>query len=159
MNPGYIKGHVPGVRESGGQYTHAAIWAAMAFAAMADHAHAWELSRMINPVNHSNSAQKIETYKVEPYVMAADIHSLPPHAGRGGWTWYKGSAGWMYRPIVESLLGLDRKAEKLRVKPCIPGRLGRLRMRTTAMARPCTISNSCKARTPMAEDAGKPGWH
>ena len=121
MNPGYIKGYLPGVRENGGQYTHAAVWAAMAYAALGDGARAWELERMINPVNHSSSPEKIRAYKVEPYVMAADVYSLPPHTGRGGWTWYSGSAGWMYRLIVESLLGLSLEGDRLRVEPQLPG--------------------------------------
>jgi cellobiose phosphorylase len=120
MNPGYIKGYVPGVRENGGQYTHGAIWAAMAFAALGDSRRAWELLGMINPVNHASSPEGIATYKVEPYVVAADVYALPPHNGRGGWTWYTGSAGWMYRLIVESLLGLRLEAGKLRFAPCLP---------------------------------------
>jgi len=105
LNPGYIKGYVPGVRENGGQYTHAAIWTVMAFAALGDSRRAWELFGLINPVNHAKSAQAIGVYKVEPYVVAADVYAVAPHTGRGGWTWYTGSAGWMYRLIVESLLG------------------------------------------------------
>jgi cyclic beta-1,2-glucan synthetase len=120
MNPGYIKGYVPGVRENGGQYTHAAIWAAMAFAALGDSRRAWELTAMINPINHANSAEAIAIYKVEPYVAVADVYALSPHTGRGGWTWYTGSAGWMYRLIVESLLGLRLEAGKLRFVPCLP---------------------------------------
>jgi cellobiose phosphorylase len=120
LNPGYIKGYVPGVRENGGQYTHGAIWAAMAFAALGDSRRAWELLEMINPVTHSRSPEGIAVYKVEPYVVAADVYALPPHTGRGGWTWYTGSAGWMYRLIVESLLGLKLEADKLRFSPCLP---------------------------------------
>jgi len=120
LNPGYIKGYVPGVRENGGQYTHAAIWAAMAFAALGDRRRAWELLAMINPVNHARSLEGVATYKVEPYVVAADVYALSPHNGRGGWTWYTGSAGWMYRLIVESLLGLKLEVDKLRVVPCLP---------------------------------------
>src|SRR4029077_11712666 len=115
-----IKGYVPGVRENGGQYTHAAIWAAMAFAALGDRRRAWELLAMINPVNHARSPEGIATYKVEPYVVAADVYAVSPHTGRGGWTWYTGSAGWMYRLIVESLLGLTLEVDKLRVAPCLP---------------------------------------
>src|SRR5437660_11686027 len=118
LDPGYIRGYVPGVRENGGQYTHAAIWAAMAFAAMGDGARAWELFDMINPVNHSRSPEAIATYKVEPYVMAADAYAVAPHIGRGGWTWYTGSAGWMYRLIVESVLGLRLEGDKLHLEPC-----------------------------------------
>ena len=120
LNPGYIMGYVPGVRENGGQYTHAAIWAAMAFAGLGDSRRAWELFAMINPANHARSPEEIATYKVEPYVVAADVYALPPHTGRGGWTWYTGSAGWMYRLIVESLLGLRLEVDKLHFAPCLP---------------------------------------
>jgi cellobiose phosphorylase len=120
LNPGYIKGYVPGVRENGGQYTHGAIWAAMAFAALGDRRRTWELLSMINPVNHGKSAEGIERYKVEPYVVAADVYAVPPHTGRGGWTWYTGSAAWMYRLIVESLLGLKLETDKLSFAPCLP---------------------------------------
>ena len=120
LDPGYIKGYVPGVRENGGQYTHAAIWTVMAFAEMGDHRRAWELFSMINPVNHGSSPRRIATYKVEPYVVAADVYAVAPHTGRGGWTWYTGSASWMYRLILESLLGLHLDIDKLRFRPCIP---------------------------------------
>jgi len=120
LNPGYIKGYVPGVRENGGQYTHAAIWAAMAFARLGENRRAWELFRMINPVNHARSTEETAIYKVEPYVVAADVYAVPPHTGRGGWTWYTGSAAWMYRLIVESLLGLRLEADRLHVVPCLP---------------------------------------
>jgi cellobiose phosphorylase len=120
LDPGYIRGYVPGVRENGGQYTHAAIWASMAFAALGDSSRAWELFEMINPVSHSSSSEAIATYKVEPYVMAADLYAVAPHIGRGGWTWYTGSAGWMYRLIVESLLGLRLEVDKLHFAPCFP---------------------------------------
>ncbi|MDO8597454.1 MAG: hypothetical protein Q7R45_12630, partial [Sulfuricaulis sp.] len=120
LNPGYIKGYVPGVRENGGQYTHGAIWTVMAFAALGDSRRAWELFDMINPVNHADSEAAIATYKVEPYVVAADVYAVAPHTGRGGWTWYTGSAGWLYRLIVESLLGLTLEVDKLRFTPCLP---------------------------------------
>ena len=120
MNPGYIKGYVPGVRENGGQYTHAAVWATMAFAALGDSRRAWELLALINPVNHTLTAQAVATYKTEPYVVAADVYAIAPHTGRGGWTWYTGSAGWLYRLIVESLLGLKLEHDKLRFTPCLP---------------------------------------
>jgi len=119
LDPGYIKGYVPGIRENGGQYTHAAVWASMAYARLGDAPKAWELLDMINPVNR-RSAARIETYKVEPYVMAADVYGTAPYAGRGGWTWYTGSAGWMYRLIVESLLGLVRTGSLLRIEPVLP---------------------------------------
>ena len=120
QDPGYIRGYVPGVRENGGQYTHAAIWATMAFAALGDRERAWELMRLINPVNHALDAERVATYKVEPYVVAADVYAVAPHVGRGGWTWYTGSAGWMYRLMVESLLGLCLEGSVLRLAPCIP---------------------------------------
>jgi cellobiose phosphorylase len=120
MDPGYIKGYVPGVRENGGQYTHAAIWATMAFAEIGDSARAWELLRMINPVNHGIDPAQMDVYKVEPYVVSADVYAVEPHVGRGGWSWYTGSAGWMYRLIVESLLGLRLDAGRLRFTPVLP---------------------------------------
>jgi cellobiose phosphorylase len=120
VDPGYIKGYVPGVRENGGQYTHSAIWAAMAFAALGDSARAWELATMINPANHATTLDGIETYKVEPYVAAADVYAVEPHTGRGGWSWYTGSAGWMYRLILEALLGLRLEREALHFEPCLP---------------------------------------
>jgi cellobiose phosphorylase len=120
LNPGYIKGYVPGVRENGGQYTHGAIWMAMAFAQLGDSRRAWELMGMINPVNHARSPESIATYKVEPYAVAADVYALSPHTGRGGWTWYTGSAGWMYRLIMESLLGLRLEVDRLSFAPLLP---------------------------------------
>ncbi|MEW5983088.1 MAG: glucoamylase family protein [Acidobacteriota bacterium] len=120
LDPGYVKGYVPGVRENGGQYTHAAVWAAMAFAELGDTTHAWDLWRLINPIAHGASPAEIETYKVEPYAVAADVYALSPHVGRGGWTWYTGSAAWMYRLIVESLLGLRLEGNRLRIAPCLP---------------------------------------
>src|SRR5207253_4962677 len=120
LDPGYIRGYVPGVRENGGQYTHGAIWAAMAFAAIGDRERAWELAAMINPVNHARTPEAVATYKVEPYVISADVYALAPHIGRGGWSWYTGSAGWMYRLFVESLLGVTREKDRLRFAPCIP---------------------------------------
>ena len=121
LEPGYIKGYVPGVRENGGQYTHAAIWAAMAFAMQGDKERAWELFSMLNPVNRGSQMEEIERYKVEPYVMSADIYAAEPHRGRGGWTWYTGAAGWMYRLTTETLLGLQLEVDHLRIAPCIPG--------------------------------------
>jgi cellobiose phosphorylase len=120
MDPGYIKGYVPGVRENGGQYTHAAIWMVMAFAKMGDQKHTWELLNMINPINHGKTPEDVAIYKAEPYVMAADVYGVHPHTGRGGWTWYTGSAGWMYQLILESFLGLNRKDDELWFEPCVP---------------------------------------
>lgn len=106
--------------ENGGQYTHAAIWMVMAFAKMGDHKHTFELLSMINPINHGKSAEDVSIYKVEPYVMAADVYGVTPHTGRGGWTWYTGSAGWMYQLIIESFLGLKREGDSLWFEPCVP---------------------------------------
>jgi cyclic beta-1,2-glucan synthetase len=122
LNPGYIKGYVPGVRENGGQYTHAAVWAVMAFAAAGDAARAWELFRLIDPIRHGDSEAAIARYRVEPYVVAADVYTNPQHAGRGGWTWYTGSAGWMYRLITESLLGLRLEVNRLHIEPLFPAK-------------------------------------
>jgi len=119
-NPGYIRGYVPGVRENGGQYTHAAIWTAMAFARLGETERAWELARMISPVLHASTPEKSACYKVEPYVVTADVYAVPPHVGRGGWSWYTGSSGWMYRLLVESLLGLTRTAATLTLEPRLP---------------------------------------
>lgn len=123
-DPGYIAGYLPGVRENGGQYTHAAVWASMAFAEQGDAARAWQVMDLINPLNHGRTASEVNVYKVEPYVVAADVYSVAPHTGRGGWSWYTGSAGWMYRLVIESLLGLrlQTTAERamLMIKPCVP---------------------------------------
>ncbi len=120
LEPGYIKGYVPGVRENGGQYTHGAIWAVMAFAQLGEIERAWELFSLLNPIRHATDLPEVNLYKVEPYVVAADIYGVAPHAGRGGWTWYTGSAGWMYRLIVETLLGLRLEVDKLRLNPQLP---------------------------------------
>jgi cellobiose phosphorylase len=120
LNPGYIRGYVPGVRENGGQYTHAAVWAAMAFARIGDTDRAWELFNLINPIRHGDSEAAIRKYKVEPYVLAGDVYTNLQHAGRGGWTWYTGSAGWLYTLMIESLLGLRLEVSRLRIAPRIP---------------------------------------
>jgi cellobiose phosphorylase len=119
-NPGYIKGYLPGVRENGAQYTHAAVWVAMAFATLGDAARAWDLFTMLDPVDHARSPEAVATWMTEPYVMASDVYSRTPHVGRGGWTWYTGSAGWMYRLVVESLLGLHVEGGMLEIAPCMP---------------------------------------
>jgi len=121
LNPGYIKGYAPGVRENGGQYTHAAIWAMMAFAEMGHHDKVWELFNMINPIAHTMTRQGVEIYKVEPYVMAADVYNSPQHRGRGGWTWYTGSAGWMQQFMFRFILGIRRSGNQLSFKPAVPG--------------------------------------
>jgi cellobiose phosphorylase len=120
VNPGYIKGYIPGVRENGGQYTHGAIWAAMAFALMGEDERAWGLFALLNPIHHGGTARQTDTYKVEPYVVAGDVYAVAPHVGRGGWTWYTGSAGWMYRLLVETLLGVNLEGENLRLSPRMP---------------------------------------
>jgi cyclic beta-1,2-glucan synthetase len=119
-NPGYIQGYVPGVRENGGQYSHAAIWALMAFAAIGDREKVWELFSMIHPLSHSSNAAAMQVYKVEPYVMAADIYANESHRGRGGWTWYTGSSGWMYQFIIGSLIGMKLQTNELKFTPCFP---------------------------------------
>jgi cellobiose phosphorylase len=120
MEPGYIKGYVPGVRENGGQYTHAAIWAAMAFAALGDNQRFWDLLSIINPINHARSPEEVDIYKVEPYVVASDVYAVSPHIGRGGWTWFTGSSAWLYRLILESLLGISINIDKMTFNPCLP---------------------------------------
>ncbi|MHB1308800.1 MAG: GH36-type glycosyl hydrolase domain-containing protein, partial [Limisphaerales bacterium] len=120
LNPGYIKGYIPGVRENGGQYTHAAIWTVMAFAQLGETEKAWELFALLNPIHHGATAEQVATYRAEPYVVAADVYAVSPHQGRGGWTWYTGSAGWMYRLLIETLLGLHREGEHLRLDPRLP---------------------------------------
>ncbi len=120
LNPGYIKGYVPGVRENGGQYTHAAIWLVMAYCKLKMPDRAWELFSLINPIEHSNSAKKINIYQTEPYVVAADVYRDSLHPGKGGWTWYTGSAGWMYRLIMESFLGFKKEGDRLNFDPCMP---------------------------------------
>jgi cellobiose phosphorylase len=119
LEPGYIKGYLPGVRENGGQYTHAAIWAVMAFAAQGEAQKAWECFDLINPLRHGSTPEEVARYQAEPYVVAADVYAVAPHAGRGGWSWYTGSASWMYRLILESLLGLKREAKMLHFAPCL----------------------------------------
>lgn len=119
-DPGYIKGYVPGLRENGGQYTHAATWMAMACAALGNGSRAVQLLSYLNPINHASDPGKVAAYRVEPYVTAADIYTNPQHEGRGGWTWYTGSAGWMYQAAIEGVLGLQPQENKLRLAPCLP---------------------------------------
>jgi cellobiose phosphorylase len=120
LNPGYIKGYVPGVRENGGQYSHAAIWALMAFAKLGIRQKTWELYNMIQPIGHASDEKAVAIYKAEPYVMAADVYANTQHEGRGGWTWYTGSAGWMYQFISGSLIGMQRRGNQLHFNPCFP---------------------------------------
>lgn len=121
-DPGYIKGYVPGVRENGGQYTHGAIWTILAYAALGEGDKATELFQMLNPIHHARTEHEVNRYKVEPYVMAADVYAIYPHVGRGGWTWYTGAAGWMYQVGLEGILGFKRQGDKLVIKPCISSR-------------------------------------
>jgi cyclic beta-1,2-glucan synthetase len=119
-DPGYIKGYLPGIRENGGQYTHAVAWTIIALARLGMGDEAMELFHMINPVNHMRSPGNTERYRVEPYAIAADVYAHPTHVGRGGWTWYTGSAGWMYQAAIRHLLGVERQGSTLRINPCIP---------------------------------------
>jgi cyclic beta-1,2-glucan synthetase len=119
-DPGYIQGYLPGVRENGAQYTHAALWAVLATALQGDGDRAFELFQMLNPITHSDTPDGVDIYKVEPYVVAADVYTAKGHVGRGGWTWYTGSASWMYRVALESILGFQQRGEMLFIEPCIP---------------------------------------
>ncbi|MBN1460229.1 MAG: hypothetical protein JXA57_11885, partial [Armatimonadetes bacterium] len=119
-DPGYIKGYPPGIRENGGQYTHAALWTVWALATLGQGEQAARLFSLLGPISHSDTPAKMARYRVEPYVVAADVYSASPHTGRGGWTWYSGSAGWMYRLGLEAILGIRRAGNVLRIAPCIP---------------------------------------
>jgi cyclic beta-1,2-glucan synthetase len=119
-DPGYIKGYLPGVRENGAQYTHAALWAVLATALQGKGDRAFELYQMINPLTHARTPDEVATYQVEPYVVAADVYTAQGHLGRGGWTWYTGSASWMYRVGIEGILGFAQRGDTLYLNPCIP---------------------------------------
>jgi cyclic beta-1,2-glucan synthetase len=121
MDPGYIKGYLPGVRENGAQYTHGALWAVQATAMLGDGERAFALYQMINPLTHGSDAASIDKYKVEPYVIAADVYTAQGQLGRGGWTWYTGSASWMYRIGLEHILGFLKRGNTLRIDPRVPG--------------------------------------
>jgi cyclic beta-1,2-glucan synthetase len=173
LDPGYIKGYLPGVRENGGQYTHAALWTVLALTRLGHSDEAMELFHMINPINHMRTAEDVERYRVEPYVVAADVYAHPMHLGRGGWTWYTGSAGWMYQTALEGLLGLRRRGAVFSIHPCIPAmwpgytidwRFGRTRYRLT-VANPRHLSGGVESATldgavidpeaiPLADDGG-----
>jgi cyclic beta-1,2-glucan synthetase len=120
LDPGYIKGYVPGVRENGGQYTHAALWTVLATALQGHGGRAHELFSLLNPIRHAETPEQCAVYRVEPYVVAADVYGGAPHVGRGGWTWYTGSASWMYRIGLESLLGFRLEGDAFTLDPCIP---------------------------------------
>ncbi|MFA6033914.1 MAG: hypothetical protein WC889_13515, partial [Myxococcota bacterium] len=128
LDPGYIKGYPPGVRENAAQYTHGAVWAAMAFALAGRSGQAAELVSMLNPINHSLDPEAVERYKAEPYVLAADVYSEQPHAGRGGWSWYTGSAAWLYRLMHEVIFGIERQADTLRFRPRVPASWTRFKL-------------------------------
>jgi cyclic beta-1,2-glucan synthetase len=119
-DPGYIQGYLPGVRENGAQYTHAALWAVLATALQGNGDRAMELYQMINPITHASTPEDVATYKVEPYVVAADVYTAEGHLGRGGWTWYTGSASWLYRVGLEAILGFTKRGDTLEINPCVP---------------------------------------
>ncbi len=120
LDPGYIKGYLPGVRENGGQYTHGAVWSAVALAMLGEGDKAVDLFKMLSPIHHAGDRTNVDVYKVEPYAVVADVYSEPPHVGRGGWTWYTGAAGWLYRLGLESILGFHKRGSALHIDPCIP---------------------------------------
>jgi cellobiose phosphorylase len=120
LEPGYIKGYVPGIRENGGQYTHAATWVVLGTALLGQSERALELFALLNPILHATSLEEVARYKVEPYVVAADVYGAPPHTGRGGWTWYTGSASWLYRVGLETILGFRLRGARLEIEPCVP---------------------------------------
>jgi cyclic beta-1,2-glucan synthetase len=140
LDPGYIKGYPPGLRENGGQYSHAAMWAVLAQARLGNGDAAHNLFAMLNPINHALTAEATDRYRVEPYVVAADVYSTPPHEGRGGWTWYTGSAGWMYRAGIEGIVGLTRQGQTLLLKPCIPPTWPQLKVTITLESSRYTVS-------------------
>jgi cellobiose phosphorylase len=119
QHPGYVRGYVPGIRENGGQYTHAATWVINATALLGDGTRAVELFDLLNPILHASSPADVQRYRVEPYVAAADVYGEPPHTGRGGWTWYTGTAGWLYRVMLEAVLGFQVEGTRLLLKPCV----------------------------------------
>jgi cyclic beta-1,2-glucan synthetase len=144
-DPGYIKGYVPGVRENGGQYTHAAVWTVLAFAALGEGDKAGELFRMLNPVHRVSSRANVQRYKVEPYVVAGDVYAEPPYVGRGGWTWYSGAAGWLYRAGVEWMLGFRLRGATFSIDPCVPRHWPgySIRFRYHSAVYDITVDNPC----------------
>ena len=139
-DPGYIKGYPPGLRENGGQYSHAAMWAILAHTGLGNGDAAGALFALVNPINHALTPAETARYKVEPYVVAADVYSVAPHVGRGGWTWYTGSAAWMYRAGIEGLLGITRRGDSLRFAPCFPKAWPQVELRLTLGPSPCTVT-------------------
>ena len=160
-SPGYIEGYVPGVRENGGQYTHGAVWAALAFAALGDADSAWQLFDILNPIRHGDSAEHVAVYKTEPYVVAGDVYAFAPHAGRGGWSWYTGSAGWMYQLLLESLLGLQRRGNRLSLQPLLPNGWAGFeldyRFATTTYAIAVRVADSADAAALTIDAVKSPG--
>ena len=148
-DPGYIKGYLPGIRENGGQYTHAALWAVIALARLGHGDEAMELFHMLNPINHTRTPEDIERYQGEPYVVAADVYAHPMHVGRGGWTWYTGSAGWMYQAAIEGMLGLRRHGATFSVNPWIPAMWPGFSLEWR-LGRPATTSRSTTPSTDAA---------
>ena len=139
-NPGYIKGYPPGLRENGGQYSHAAMWVVLALTSMRRGFEAHQLLAQLNPIAHALDKAAVQTYQVEPYVVAADVYSVAPHVGRGGWTWYTGSAAWMYRAGIEGLLGITRRGDSLCFAPCFPKAWPRVDLRLTLGPSPCSVT-------------------
>jgi cyclic beta-1,2-glucan synthetase len=153
LDPGYIKGYPPGLRENGGQYSHAAMWAVLAQARLGDGDAAGGLFALLNPINHALTPEAAARYKVEPYVIAADVYSTSPHEGRGGWSWYTGSAGWMYRAGIEGLLGLNRAGQKMTLAPCFPRSWPKLEasVRVSGSSFDILVDNAAGVGTGIAE--------
>ena len=120
LEPGYIKGYLPGIRENGGQYTHAALWVAKAWALLDDADKAYEIIDILNPIRHAATREDADRFRLEPYAIPADVYSQPPHVGRGGWSWYTGSASWYYRVVLEDLLGFELRGDRFRLRPRLP---------------------------------------
>ena len=170
-DPGYIKGYLPGIRENGGQYTHAALWTVIALARLGLGDEAMELFHMLNPINHTRTAEGVERYRAEPYAVAADVYAHPMHVGRGGWTWYTGSAGWMYQAAIEGILGLRREGSTFAMNPCIPAmwpafaiewKIGRTRYRITVTnpehrCRRCRVSDFGRCPSRSSRDSADRG--
>ena len=145
------------MRENGGQYTHAAIWTFIAYAMLGDGDRAGELFALLNPINHASTRAGLHKYKVEPYVAAGDVYAVPPHTGRGGWTWYTGSAGWMYRAGLESILGFQLSGDRLRIDPCVPRGWREFEI-TYSMADEARRAITSKLKIRTAFVAGLPNW-
>ena len=155
LDPGYIKGYLPGVRENGGQYTHAAAWSVIAFAMMGDGQRAFETFSLLNPIHHSLTREAAEIYKIEPYVLAGDVYSQMPHVGRGGWSWYTGSSGWIYRAGLESILGFSISGNELSLDPRLPAEWNSFSIRyrhgkSTVFEISVSVSESASAPSALA---------